>query len=376
MGTPRSTHDTGCLMLKVTITDPSLANTMIEHLKTAPCTEGAFTSFDSFPNGGASLVGQMALFKGLSDDTYNNQLMLITRIDYGRTRIIVQHGTRLVHGHTLPCFATLPLSKLYSAHLVECDGSLNGNKDVSDASNLLPALNASGLDWKRLACVKYHPHPDIPIQGGQKLASLADSLPGYTFCYGYYIYGNGYSEGKPDRRESFTSEQTPMLKDQDGNFIDLLPDIAPYTTPMIQRAFIEEPNSFAVDQYSHFFKNALSVDDSAILWLTCFPFSVPACFSNLVKENHKERVQLNQTLLSENASRLPSRPYVIVDRRTIDALFASMHEMHDMAFLNFAAGAPSYTMLPCYKYATGPFSRRRARIMRFQLLCNTRAELG
>ena len=34
------------------------------------------------------------------------------------------------------------------------------------------------------------------------------------------------------------------------------------------------------------------------------------------------------------------------------------------------------TMLPCYKYATGPFSRRRARIVRFQLLCNTRAELG
>ena len=328
----------GCHMLQVTITDPSLHDTIVEHLKTETRTEGGFTSFDSFPNGGASLVGRMALFKGLSDDTYNNQLLLITRIDYERTRIIVQHGTRLVQGHTLPSFATLPLSKLYSAHVVEGDGRLNGNKDVSDASNLLPALAASGFDWKRLVCVKYHPHPDIPIQGGQHLLSLADYIPGYTVCYGYYIYGNGYSEGKPDRRENFGSEKTPMLKDQDGNFIDLLPDIAPYTTPMIQRAFIEEPNSFALDKYSDFFKNTLSVDNSAFLHLTCFPFSAHIGFSNLVKEDHKEHVQLYENL----PSLLPSHPYAIVDRRTIDALFASMHEVQDMAFLNLAAGTPSY----------------------------------
>lgn len=257
------------------------------------------------------LLGMMGIFDGLSKAEYNERPMLITKIEHDRQRLIVESGVDANH---MPTFASLPLSKMKEARYSHT-GNARLTVGAKVAANLTAALQAGGLDVRNLACVKYHQHPRVPMRGYDQQQALADATNCTVVC-GYYIYGD---VPKANDIGLFSCEKTPMLKDRDGNFIDVLPDIGTECGlgPMTLRLFIEDPylTDLAMNGVCSSLLSALTVAAS-VFETECFPFSNKAVFGRSIKEDHAHMVETRRTeKVKVNALYMDRRTFVSLATR-------------------------------------------------------------
>ena len=287
-----------------------------------------FGGFDAFPNSCASLLGTMGLFEGLSNDTYNNVLMLITRIDYERNRLVVQHGTQVVQGVTLPHFVSLPCSKVVKLYV---DTKMD-TYTVLKAPNLLPQLAAAGLDWMRLSCVEYCEQPALQHNyDGDWLCRVIKSLPDHAPCYGYYVYSGAQSA------QPLVGEPAMLLKDSSGNYIDLAPPQSRMVEPTSQRIFIEDPAYTMLngDAFCYFRPAIFKVN--CIVHPVCFPFST---LTSSMKGVHGLLVRDYHDMISQHNEDFPDQTLTIIDGRTVAAFYSSAHVIERVAMLDLSDGVP------------------------------------
>ena len=286
--------------------------------------------FDAFPNGCVSLLGTMGLFEGLGNDTYNNVFMLITRIDYERNRLVVQHGTQVVQGFTLPRFVSLPSSKVVKFRVA---AKMN-TYTVRKAPNLPLQLAAAGLDPMRLSCVEYCEQPALHHDyDGDWLCHVTKTLPDHAPCYGYYVYSGGQSA----RAQFLVGEPAMLLKDSSDNYIDLAPPQSRMVEPTSQRIFIEDSAYFMLNggNLSYFLPAFFNAD--SIVHPVCFPFST---LTGSMKDVHTLLVEDYHDMISEHNKQFPDQTLTIVDRRTAAALYNSAHVIDRVAILDLSDGVP------------------------------------